>query len=146
MRTDKFRVLLIVAVLYGAITSAWCIASLTEWLLHDGYVRYVALVLFASITVIVSGGLSWFLVTALVEWRRQSEHDQDLVRMSRQDRVFVRPNGGSGEFRELGAPPMMHVVIPARRKRPVLLEDAGLDDELYDRLSKGGSNGRQNGD
>lgn len=135
----RFRPLMIIGVIFVTIFSSFTIAGLSELVLPDGNVRHVALALFAGATMISSGGLIWFLRTALLEWERHDEQTRDIVLVDSCERVLVRSDGKVGELRASGEDHTTPIWIPAYRKRPVPLEEAQLDAALYHLLKDGGN-------
>jgi hypothetical protein len=139
MMNLKFRPLMIIAVIFGAISSTFTMSGLAELALPDGYVRYVALGLFAGAALISAGGLIWFLRTALIEWEHHDEQTRDIVSVDSRERLFVRFDEKGSQFRELGEHRVKPVLVPAPRKRAVPLKEAQLDGVLYRRLLNGGN-------
>jgi hypothetical protein len=138
MMNLKLRTLIIIGVIFGAIFSTSTLAVFAELALPGGYVRYVALALFAAAAVIGGGGLMWFLRTALIEWERHDEQTRDIILTDRQELMYVRSKDKIRPFKELGEHQMRLVVVPALRRNAIPLEDAQLDAALYHRLSHGG--------
>jgi hypothetical protein len=139
MMNLKFRPLMIIGVIFGAISSTFTISGLAELALPNGYVRYVALGLFAGAALISAGGLIWFLRIALIEWGHHDEQTRDIVSVETHQRLFVRSDGKGSQFRALGEYHTRPVLVPARRKPAVPLEEAQLNRTLYRRLVNGGN-------
>lgn len=143
MGTRKFKDWMTVNVIGCAVGATWIIAALTEWRLSEGYVRYIALMLFAGTVVICGVGLAWFLANALIESRQFAEHNRDLVTTGEHDHVYVRSDGKT-EFNKLGDLTVKSIVIPAPRKRAMSLDSVGLNSELYELLRGGAYHGDKN--
>lgn len=134
----KFRAMLIVGVFAGAVFSTGTMAAITELALADGYVRYVALGLFIGAGIVSGVGLAWFLAIALTEWQHRDEQTSDVLAVDPQERLLIRSEG-TNPFRELDQRWVKPILIPAQRRRPIPLEEAGLAEAVYQRLVNGGN-------
>lgn len=139
MMNLKLRTVMIIAVIFGAISSTFTLAVFAELVLPDGYVRYVALGLFGGAAVIAAGGLVWFLRTALIEWERHDEQTRDMVSADKHELIFVRSEDSVRPCKKLGESHIRLTVVPAHRRRALPLEHAQLDPVLYQSLSNGGN-------
>jgi hypothetical protein len=137
--TLKYRAMMIVGVALGTILLTWFIATVSEWLLRDGLVRYVALVLFLLSTIISCVGLGLFLRNSLAEWARYHERNGDVLSIDNKERVLVRFGHNIGDLRMLDEHSGVITVIPARYKPPIPLDEKSLDSNLVQQLLNGGN-------